>query len=123
LPEVVVGVAGGVDRRQFDRAHPERRAVDDADVGARQRVECRTGDAAAGDVLQLLRRGDVVGVDVRLDREREREAEAVQLGEVAFPGRQHRIDQQRLARFLAAEEVGVGAGDRLEQLFEDHGTS
>jgi len=31
-----------------------------------------------------------------------------------------RVDEQRLPGLLAAEEIGVGAGDGLEELPEDH---
>ena len=33
---------------------------------------------------------------------------------------QHRIDDQRLAAVPAGQEVGVGAGDAVEELAEDH---
>jgi hypothetical protein len=60
---------------------------------------------------------------VSFDRVHEPEAELVDLGKVALPGGQYRVDQPRLTGFLSAEEVGVGAGNGFEQLLEKHGYS
>ena len=35
---------------------------------------------------------------------------------------QHRIDDQRLAAGAAGQQIGVGAGNAVEQLAEDHGS-
>ncbi len=65
--------------------------------------------------------GDVVRMDVGIQRVDQLEIQACQYPEIALPGRQHRVDQDRLASLLAAEQVGVGTRYWLEQLSEQHG--
>jgi hypothetical protein len=66
------------------------------------------------------RGGDVVRVHVRLHGAGKLERERVQRREIALPGRQHRVHEQRPPGLLAAQKVGVRARDRLEQLAKDH---
>jgi hypothetical protein len=65
--------------------------------------------------LELQCAGDVVGVDVGVERERQRQAESLHFGQVALDAVDHRVDQQRLPGLLAAEQVGVGARQGLEE--------
>ena len=77
------------------------------------------GDAM-GAVAQRAEPGDVVGVQMRVDRLDQPEIELADELEVTVDLFQHRIDDQRLAAAPAGEQVGVGAGYAVEQLAEDH---
>jgi hypothetical protein len=117
---VVLGVAGRVQRLQADAAGPQRDALGEADIGASEAIRRRIGDPAARLALELQRRGDVVGMDVRVHGVGEPEAARGDLGKVALPRRHHRIDEDREPGLLAAQQVGVRARDGLEELREDH---
>ena len=77
------------------------------------------GDAVRA-VAQRAEPGDVVGMQVRVDRLDQLEIELVHELQVAVDLLQHRIDDQRLAAAPAGEQIAVGAGDAVEQLAEDH---
>ena len=78
------------------------------------------GDAMRA-VAQRAEPGDVVGVQVRVDRLDQLQVELADQLQVAVDLLQHRIDDQRLAAAPAGEQIAVGAGDAVEQLAEDHG--
>ncbi len=63
----------------------------------------------------------MIGVKMGVDRLDQPEVELVDQLDVAVDLLQHRIDDQRLAAAPAGEQVGVGAGDAVEQLAKDHG--
>ncbi len=77
------------------------------------------GDAM-GAVAQRAQAGDVVGVQVGIDRLDQLEVELADQLQIAVDLLQHRIDDQRLASAAAGEQIGIGAGDAVEQLAEDH---
>ena len=70
--------------------------------------------------LSVQCRGNVIGVDMGVERVDQPQPELGDGREIAWPGGQHRIDQDRLTGLLAAKQISVGAGNRLEQLFEQH---
>ena len=117
----IVGVAGRVEhveRDALDRelvafGEPHRHHVDLA-------LLAHHGDAV-GAVAQRAEPGDVVGMQMGVDRLDQLEVELVDELEVAVDLLQHRIDDQRLAAAPAGEQIGVGAGDAVEELAEDHG--
>ena len=71
-------------------------------------------------VAQRAEPGDVVGMQVGVDGLDQLEVELGHELDVAIDLLQHGIDDQRLAAAPAGEEVGVGAGDAVEELAEDH---
>ena len=71
-------------------------------------------------VAQRAQSGDVVGVQMRVDGLDQLELELAHELEIAVDLLQHRIDDQRLAALPAGDEIGVGAGNAVEQLAEDH---
>ena len=77
------------------------------------------GDAARA-VAQRAETGDVVGMQVGVDRLHQLQIELADELKVAVDLLQHRIDDQRLAAAAGGEQVGIGAGRRIEELTEDH---
>ena len=88
-------------------------------IGLRAARRADEASAAGHALLQEERARHVVRVRVRVASEHEAEAELVDGGEVAVHGLQHGIDEHRLARLRAAEEVGVRAALPLEELSKD----
>ena len=78
----------------------------------------RIGDPAPGQRPQPRRRRDVVGVNVGFERIGELQLELLQRGEVALDRLEHRVDQHRLARRAARDQIGVGARFRLARAGE-----
>ena len=72
-------------------------------------------------VAQRSQPGDVIGMKVGVDRLDQPQVELVDQLDVAVDLLQHRIDEQSLGAAPAGEQVGVGAGDAVEQLAKDHG--
>jgi hypothetical protein len=62
----------------------------------------------------------VIGVQVGVDRLHQLQVELADELEVAIDLFKDRIDDQRFAATAGREQVGVGAGRRVEQLTEDH---
>ena len=75
---------------------------------------------AMGAVAQRTQPGDVVGVQMGVDGLDQFEIELAHELKIAVDLLQHRIDDQRLAAMPAGDEIGVGAGDAIEELTEDH---
>ena len=71
-------------------------------------------------VAQRPEPGDMVGVQMRVDRLHQPQIELVHQLQVAVDLFQHRIDDQRLAAAPAGEQIGVGPRDAVEELAEDH---
>jgi len=76
-----------------------------------------------GTVAQRAEPGDVVGVQMGIDRLDQLEVELAHKLQIAVDAFQHRIDDQRLAAVPAGQQVAVGAGGSVKQLAEDHGRS
>ncbi len=77
------------------------------------------GDAV-GAVAQRAQPGDVVGVQMRVHRLDQAQVEFADQLQIAVDLLQHRIDDQRFAAGAAGEQIGVGAGNAVEKLAEDH---
>ena len=114
-------VAWCVQRAQLLTAKVQRVAVlelhgsgTDATVGRRRGARARVLGQQAG-------AGDVVGVGVRFQRPAQRQAVRLQNRQVAFQLRIHRVDEQRFARDRVVQQIGVGAGGRVEELQGNHG--
>ncbi len=73
-----------------------------------------------GAVAQRAQSGDVVGVQMRVDGLYQLEFELAHELQIAVDLLQHRIDDQRLAAMPAGNEIGVGAGNAVEELAEYH---
>src|SRR5205807_9930089 len=77
-----------------------------------------------GDAVRLVAQraepGDVVGVQMRVDRLDEPEVQFAQELEIAIDLLQHRVDDQVFAALPAREQVGVRARSLVEELAEDH---
>ena len=71
-------------------------------------------------IPQRPKPGDMIGVQVRIDRLHQLQVEFAHQLQVAIDLLQHRIDDQRLTATARGEHVGVGAGRRIEELTEDH---
>src|SRR5262249_26990105 len=71
-------------------------------------------------VAQRAQAGEMVGMQMRIHRLDQLEVEFVDELDVTVDLLQHRIDDQRLAPAPAGDEVGVGAGDAVEELAKDH---
>ena len=78
------------------------------------------GDAM-GAVAQLAQSGDVVGVQMGIDRLDQPQVELPEQLAVAVDLLQHRIEDQRLAAGAAGQQIAVGPGNTVEQLAKDHG--
>ena len=113
-------VAGRVDRPDPDVSHRELGAVHERVVRI---VDLRGGvDAHRHVVLEREAAvpGDVVGVRVRLERADDSDAEPLGLREDRLD-RERRVDDDRLARLLATDEVRRAAEVVVQQLREEHG--
>ncbi|MEY9287543.1 hypothetical protein ABH979_000617 [Bradyrhizobium ottawaense] len=117
----IVGVAGRVH-------HVERQALDRhlVAVGDPHRHNVGLGlvahhGHAMGAVAQLAEAGDVVGMQMGVDRLDQLEVELAQQLAVAIDLLQHGIEDQRLAAGAAGKDVAVGARNAVEELAEDHG--
>ena len=120
IGKMIVGVAWGMQRCERDAPNAERPAVLQRDIGAGQLIQRRMGNAAAGLLLELARRRDMVGMDMRIHGVSQLEPKRVDLGQIALPGRQYRVYQNGLPGLLATEQIGIGAGNRFKQLPENH---
>ena len=107
-------MARRVQRHQLQAADLKRGVFLDAHVGAGQLVDGRACDTAAGFPLQFQRRGDVIGMYVRIERKRQLQAEARQFGQIALHRGNDRVNQHCLSGFFAAQQIGVGRGNGLE---------
>ena len=106
----IVGVAGRVEHVERDALDRELVAVGEPHrhhVGLG--LLAHHGDAV-GAVAQRAEAGDVVGVQMRVDRLDQLEVELLHQLEIAVDLLQHRIDDQRLAAAPAGEQIGIGAG-------------
>ena len=117
---MIVGMAGREERSKPQLAHRDRRSFGDGEID-------QLGPAGGGEAgfrpaerPKAARPRYVVGMDMGFERACEPEAQAVDDVEIALDRLQNGIDQHRLARLLAADQIGVGRGSRLEQLTEDH---
>src|SRR5271170_2639374 len=70
-------------------------------------------------VTQRAEAGDVVGVQMGVDRLDQPQIELLHQLEIAVDLLEHRIDDERLAAAAAGEDVAIGARDAVEQLAED----
>jgi hypothetical protein len=83
------------------------------------RLLAHHGDAVRA-VAKRAEAGDVVGVDVCVDRLDQLEVELFHELQVAIDLLQHGIDDQRLPAAPAGHEVAIGARNAVEELAEDH---
>ena len=116
----IVGVAGRIEhvqREPLDRQFLALREPHRDDVGLG--LLTHHGDAVRA-VAQRAEPGDVIGMEMRVDRFHELEVELADELEIAVDLLQDGIDDQRLAAASAGEQIGVGAGYAVEQLAEDH---
>jgi len=74
-----------------------------------------------GLVAQRAEAGDVIGMQMGVDRLDELEIKLADELKIAIDLLDHRIDDHGLAALSAGEQIGVGAGGLVEQLAEDHG--
>ncbi len=117
----VVGVAGRIEHVEPHALDLDAIAFGDAhrhDVGMGLLAHHRD---AMGAVAQRAEPGDVIGVQMGIDRLDQLEVKLAHELQVAIDLFQHRIDDQRLAALPAGEEIGVGAGRAVEELTENHG--
>ena len=116
----VVGMAGGVEHIEAEPLDGQLVAFGDAhrnDVD----IALLTHDGdAAGAVAQGAKAGDVVGVEVGVDGFDKLEIEFAHELQVTVDLFQHGVDDQGLPAAAAGDQVGVGAGDLVEELAENH---
>lgn len=103
-----------------DRHRSGRQRLDLADGPVRAAHAGRAGGAAAGQRAQPRGAGHVIGMDVRVERPGQAEAERPERGEVALHRLQDRVDEDRGARVGAAEQIGIARRFGFEELAEDH---
>jgi hypothetical protein len=104
-----------------DRSQGELVPIAEEEVRAPDAARLAHPGPAAGTLPQPPGPGDVIGVDVGLERVPEGQTELGEQLEVAIDLVADRIDQGRLERLPIGDQVGVGAGLRVEELSEDHG--
>ena len=71
-------------------------------------------------VAQRAEAGDVVGVQMGVDRLHQPEIELLHQLQIAVDLLEHGIDDERFAAAAARQHVAIGARDAVEQLPEDH---
>ena len=116
----LIGVAGRIDRLEADALDIDVVAVRDADRDHVRPAFLAHHGGTAGAVAQRAEAGDVVGVHVGVERLDQLEVEFAEQRQVTLDLVQHRIDDEGLAAWPAGQQVGVAAGDAVEQLAEDH---
>jgi hypothetical protein len=119
IGQATVGVAGRgahgqVAAAEIDAVAVLQRAVDAVGAGC-----CGQCDVAAAALAQAPGAGDVVGVDVGVERGAQAQAQFLQQRQVARDLFVDWVDQQRLAAVAVAQQIGVGGRGRIEQLAED----
>ena len=87
------------------------------DVGLRLLSHYRN---AMGAVAQCGKPGDVVGMQVCVDRLDQLHVELTHELEITIDLLQYRVDDQRLAAAPAGGQIGVGSRYAVEKLAEDH---
>jgi len=120
IGKVPVCVPGGMQGCELQAADDERDTFFDAHIRAGQLVDSRPRDTAAGLLLQLQRGGDVVGMYMGVQGERQLQVQPGQLGQVAVRCGNDRVDEHGLAGVLAPEYVGISGRHGLEQLAKYH---
>ena len=75
---------------------------------------------AAGPVPQRTQPGDVVGMEMGVDRLDEAEIEFIHELKVTVHLFQNRVDDERLGPLAAGDEIAVGARHTVEKLAKDH---
>ena len=120
---MVVGVARGVERLQRECAEADRLAFADLQISTRRRALFGDRGERSACLPQPGGTGHVVGVDVGLDGVFEDQAELIEQRQVALDSFEHRIDQYRLARLIAPDQISVGRRHRIKQLTKDHSKS
>ncbi len=113
------GMAGRGADLERTAAKLDTLAVGQQAIGARGARCRREGDAAAELLLEQPGAGHMVGMDMGVERPFELQAEFADQRGVTADLLEHRIDQQRLARRRAAQQVGVSRRGRIEELAED----
>jgi hypothetical protein len=77
------------------------------------------GDAMRA-VAQRTKSGDMVGMEMSVDRLDQFEIKLAHELQIAVDFFKYRIDDQRLAAMLASDEIRIGARNTVEKLAEDH---
>ena len=116
----VVGVARGVEHVEADALHLDAVAVRHPHRDDVHRAALSHHRDAPAPVAQRAEPGDVIGVDVGVYRLDQLQIQLVHEPEVAVHLLQHGVDDQRLSPATACDQVGVGAGDAVEELAEEH---
>ncbi len=121
IGKAAAGVPGRGADHQAARANVEDIVGDEIAVGALGAAGAGKRDTAAEPLLQEPGAGDMIGMDMRLQRPYELQSELGDERSVAADLLEHGIDQHRHARLGVADEIGIGRGLRVEELPEDHG--
>ena len=115
------GVTRGVQGLQGLPAKRQRVAVLQLHARGADAAALRRGRAGTGQFGQLAGAGDVVGVGVGFHGPDQLQAVLAQNGQVALDLLVHRVDDERVARDLVKQHIGVGAGSGVKQLDRFHG--
>ncbi len=116
----IVGMARGEEHIERDALDLDSVAIAEPhrdDIGLT--LLAHHGDAA-GAVAQRAEAGNVIGVDVGVDRFEQLEVEFVEQLKVTIDLVEDRVDNQRLAAAATGDDIGVGKRDMVEQLAEYH---
>jgi hypothetical protein len=113
------GVARSGPRFEAAAAEGDAVTVVQQPVGVLRGRRLGQHDLAAAAQLQQPGAGDMVGVDVGVQRGQQAQAEFAQQRSVAAHVLEHRVDEHGLAGIGVAEQVGVGRRRRIEELAED----
>src|SRR6202012_3931766 len=73
-----------------------------------------------GAVAQFAEAGDVIGMQMRVDSLDQLEVELAQQVAIAIGLLQHGVEDQGFAAGAARQQIGVGAGNAVEELAKDH---
>ena len=90
------------------------------DVGAFRAARVCERDPAPQPLAEPPSAGDMVGMDMRLERHHQVQTEFAHQRAVARHLLEDGIDQHRLAALVLGEKVGIGRGLRIEELAEQH---
>ena len=120
IRQAATGMARCGAHLKVPRAERDPVVVAQQPVGAFRSARGRHRDLATELALEPPGAGDVIGVNVGLERRNRRESQLAQQGRIALPVLEHGIDHQRLARRGVAQKIGVGGRGGIEQLPENH---
>ena len=121
ISDAAIGMAGSRARVEVPLAKHDVIAVVESQIRALQRIAVARGDAdlATGGLLHPPRARDVIGMAMGIECRGQFQIQFRQQREIAKVLFENGIDDDGLARYRIAEDVGVGRRSSVEELAED----